>query len=65
MGNIKNIKPYSIDTGNPVKLIRIRFNNKKIIKLKVSKCWKQCDSEIQEITHLIFCHDGFLEEVYK
>jgi acetyltransferase-like isoleucine patch superfamily enzyme len=47
---VKDVEPYSIVGGNPIKLIKKRFDKKTIKKLLELKWWDKNDDEINEIS---------------
>ena len=51
------INPYTINGGNPVKLIKKRFNNRVIAKLLKSKWWELDDKKINQIAKTLCSND--------
>jgi len=51
------INPYTINGGNPVKLIKKRFNNRIIAKLLKSKWWELDDKKINQIAKTLCSND--------
>ena len=51
------INPYTINGGNPIKLIKKRFNNKIITKLLKSKWWELDDKKINLIAKTLCSND--------
>ena len=52
------IKPYTINGGNPARLIKKRFNNKIISKLLKSKWWELDDKKINQLSKIL-CSNNF------
>lgn len=61
------ISPYTVNGGNPVKLIKKRFNKKIIAKLLKSKWWELNDSKINEISNKLCSNniEQFLKLIKK
>ena len=59
----KNIPPYAIVAGSPMKIIRYRFNSTQIEKFENIKWWDFEDSaQIQDIERCFFDIDKFLDK---
>ncbi len=57
----KDIPDYAIAVGNPIKIIRYRFNDEAIKKLKEIKWWDWDIDKLNEIEKHFFSIDTFLE----
>ena len=61
----KNIPPYAVAVGCPIKIIKFRFPQDKINALIESKWWDQDDSVLKEVEKNFFDVDQFLEVIKK
>ena len=61
----KDIEPYTVVAGNPAKVIRKRFEDKKIKMLLNSKWWNRSDSELLKLSKYFINVDQFQEEYIK
>ncbi len=63
MGSIvtKDVPPYAIVAGNPARLIRLRFDEKTVASLMVSKWWDRDDRELKKIGQNFHDPSRFLE----
>lgn len=59
----KNVGPYEIWAGNSARLIRKRFDDETIFKLKKTQWWNFSDTELIKIGSLMTNVDSFLEEM--
>jgi len=58
----KDIPPYSIAIGNPIRIIRYRFNEETIAKLKDIKWWEWPEEKLQSVEKFFFDVDGFVSQ---
>ena len=58
----KDIPPYAICVGCPIKIIRFRFENDVINKLLSIKWWEWEESKLNNIESLFFDIDKFIKE---
>ena len=59
----KNIPPYSVAVGNPVRIIRKRFDDEMIDLLLIFKWWDRSIDEIDSLIPILTCSD--IEKVKK
>jgi acetyltransferase-like isoleucine patch superfamily enzyme len=60
----KDVKPYEIVGGNPIRHIRYRYTEDQITKLLQIKWWNWPESKIRQLHHLFYDIDTFLLTVY-
>ena len=58
----KNIPPYAVAVGVPIKIIKYRFNNEHISKLLKIKWWDFEDENLINVEKLFFEIDKFIEK---
>lgn len=61
----KDIPPYAIAVGCPIKIIKYRFNDNQIQAFQRIKWWDFDEEKLQEIERLFFDVDKFLEKYDK
>jgi virginiamycin A acetyltransferase len=59
----KNIPPYSIAVGSPIRIIKKRFEDKIINELLNIKWWNWDDINIQKVEKYLFDLDSFFKSV--
>ncbi len=57
----KDIPPYAVAVGSPIQIIKYRFDEKSIQKLRNLKWWDFSDEQLKNIEKYFFDIDGFLE----
>ena len=57
----KDIPPYAVVAGSPVKILRYRFDQNLVQKLHELKWWDFSDEQLKNIEKYFFDIDGFLE----
>lgn len=57
----KDIPPYAIAVGCPIKIIKYRFEPNKIAALQKIKWWEFSDEKLKEVEKMFFDIDGFIE----
>ena len=60
----KNIPPYAIAVGAPIRIIRFRFSDDKIAKFQRIAWWNFEEAKLKEIEDLFFDIDEFLAKEY-
>lgn len=60
----KDIPPYAVAVGNPIKIIRYRFSDEKIKKLLAIKWWDFPDVQLKTVEEHFDDVEGFIEK-YK
>jgi virginiamycin A acetyltransferase len=58
----KNIPPYAIAVGSPIKIINYRFKEEQIEKLRKIKWWNFDEKELKTVEKLFFNIDEFIEK---
>jgi virginiamycin A acetyltransferase len=58
----KDIPPYAIAVGCPIKIIKYRFTTNQIEALLRIQWWNFKEDQLQEIEKLFFCVDEFIEK---
>jgi serine acetyltransferase len=58
----KNILPYAIAVGNPIKTIRYRFNDEQVSSLLKIKWWDFDEQKLQEVEKYFFDVDEFIKQ---
>ncbi|ROL61754.1 antibiotic acetyltransferase [Bacteroidetes/Chlorobi group bacterium ChocPot_Mid] len=58
----KDIPPYAIAVGVPIKVTRYRFNDEQISKLLKIKWWDFSDENLKDVEILFFDIDKFIEK---
>ena len=61
----KNIPPYAIAVGNPIKVVKYRFSQEIIDQLLELQWWNKDDSVLQKVANHCFDMPSFLEEMKK
>jgi virginiamycin A acetyltransferase len=61
----KNIPPYAIAVGCPIKIIKFRFSKEIIDSLIKSKWWDQSEEVLKEVEINIFDIENFLSKINK
>jgi len=61
----KNIPPYAIAVGCPIRIIKYRFEPDQIDALLKIKWWEFDDSHLKEVENMFFEMDGFIKKYYK
>jgi virginiamycin A acetyltransferase len=61
----KNIPPYAVAVGNPIKIIKYRFSEEIIEKLLALQWWNKEEAVLQKLAEHCFDMEGFLEEMKK
>ena len=59
----KNIPPYAIALGNPIKIIKYRFNENIIQELLVLKWWDLSKDELKLVEHYFWDIDTFIKKI--
>lgn len=58
----KDIPPYAVAVGCPIKIIKYRFDEEKIEALKRIKWWEFDEDRLKEVEQLFFDVNGFIEK---
>lgn len=58
----KDIPPYAIAAGCPIKIIRFRFDNETISALEKIKWWNYGEKEVKQVEELFFDIEKFIQE---
>lgn len=58
----KDIPPYAIAVGSPIRIIRYRFDDNTILKLLKIRWWDWSDDQLVDIEELFFDIDSFLNK---
>lgn len=58
----KNIPPYGVAVGIPIKIIRYRFSEEQILKLLKIKWWNFDEEKLEDIEKMFFDIDSFIEK---
>lgn len=61
----KDIPPYAIAVGNPIKIIRYRYDNKTIEELLSIRWWDFKEDNLKLIEHYFFDVESFIRECKK
>jgi len=61
----KDIPPYAIAIGCPIKIIKYRFPQKYIEKLQTIKWWDLGENELKDVEKYFYDINSFLEKYYK
>lgn len=61
----KDIPPYAIAVGAPIKIIKFRFKEEVIDKLQKIEWWNRNENILRKVEKNIFDVDGFLKEIEK
>lgn len=61
----KDIPPYAIAVGNPIQILRYRFDEEKIKKLLIIKWWEWPDEKLKLVEQNFFEIDKFIIENFK
>nr|WP_315233517.1 CatB-related O-acetyltransferase [uncultured Flavobacterium sp.] len=61
----KDIPPYGIAVGNPIKVIKFRFNEEQIKKFLEIKWWDFNFEELKEVERYFYKVDDFIERYKK
>ncbi|SDH87173.1 hypothetical protein SAMN04487975_10910 [Planococcus glaciei] len=64
MGSVvtKDVPAYEVWAGNPAKLIRKRFEDSKISKLKEIQWWDFSDQKLEELSKYFIDLEEFIEK---
>lgn len=57
----KDIPPYAVAVGCPIKVIKYRFDNEQIEKLKKLEWWNFDDEKLKEVERYFFDIEGFIQ----
>lgn len=60
----KNIPPYAIAVGSPIKIIRYRFNDEQISKLLKIQWWNFDEESLREVEYNFFDIENFINKYY-
>ncbi len=58
----KDIPPYAVAVGCPIKIVKYRFDEERIEALKKIKWWEFDEESLKEVERLFFDVDGFIEK---
>jgi virginiamycin A acetyltransferase len=58
----KDIPPYAIAYGSPIKIVKYRFNEQQICQLELIKWWDFDHEKIKEVEKLFFDIDKFIDK---
>lgn len=58
----KNIPPYAIAVGNPIKIIRYRMSEKQIAAMQRIQWWKFEGEQLKDVESMFFDIDAFIEK---
>ena len=58
----KDIPPYAVAVGCPIKIIKYRFDEERIEALKRIKWWEFDEERLKEVEHFFFDVDGFIKK---
>jgi acetyltransferase-like isoleucine patch superfamily enzyme len=61
----KDIPPYAIAVGCPIRIIRFRFSQSQISDLQKIKWWNWEEEDLQEVEKHFFDIDGFIDKFSK
>jgi acetyltransferase-like isoleucine patch superfamily enzyme len=61
----KNIPPYAIAVGCPIKIVKYRFTSEDITKLMKIKWWDFDEKELENVEKYFFDVNTFLEKFYS
>ncbi len=61
----KNIPPYAVAVGNPIKIIKYRFTEDIIEKLLALQWWNKNEDVLKKLAEHCFDVEAFLEEMKK
>lgn len=61
----KDIPPYAIAVGNPIKIVKYRFDEDIIKKLQKIQWWNFPEEQLQDVERMFFDIEGFVEKYYK
>lgn len=59
----KDIPPYAVAVGCPIRIIKYRFENEQIEALKKLEWWNFDDERLKEVERFFFDVDGFIQYV--
>lgn len=57
----KDIPPYAVAVGCPIRIVKYRFNENQIDALKKIEWWKYDEEKLKEVERWFFDVDGFIE----
>jgi acetyltransferase-like isoleucine patch superfamily enzyme len=57
----KDIPPYAVAVGSPIKIIRYRFDSNTIARLLETQWWNWSEKDLQQVEQRIFDVNGFLD----
>ena len=58
----KDIPPYAVAVGCPIKIVKYRFDEERIEALKKIKWWEFDEERLKEVERLFFDVEGFIEK---
>ena len=58
----KDIPPYAVAVGCPIKIVKYRFDDEKIEALKRIKWWEFDEERLKEVERFFFDVDGFIKK---
>ena len=61
----KDIPPYAIAVGSPIKIIKYRFNDIQIEKLLKIKWWDFAEDKLKDVEKMFFEVDDFIKKYYE
>ena len=61
----KDIPPYAIAIGCPIKISRFRFDNERIAALRRIEWWNFDDDKLKDVEKYFFNVDAFIEKYTK
>lgn len=60
----KDIPPYAIAVGCPIKVIRYRFTDEQIAKLRKIEWWNFNEEQLKDVERMFFDIDSFIEKYH-
>lgn len=57
----KDIPPYAVAVGSPIRIIKYRFESEQIEALRKLEWWNYDDEELNEVERFFFDIDGFIQ----
>ncbi|SEJ68861.1 Acetyltransferase (isoleucine patch superfamily) [Cyclobacterium xiamenense] len=61
----KDIPPYAVAVGCPIRIIKYRFSNEIIDGLLKSKWWEGDDASLQKVEEMFFDVEGFIKQIQE
>lgn len=61
----KDIPPYAVAVGSPIRIIRYRFDEETRRKLHEIKWWDFDEEHLQDVERMIFDVEGFIDKYYS